>query len=212
MTKGQIALAGLCVGAGLMYLADPDEGRRRRRRLRDAAAHRVHVVRGAAVTTSRDVQHRAAGLVARVRGLTAAGTAPIDDVLVARVRARLGHLVSHPRAIDVTAADGVVTLSGPVFEGEVARMLADVARVPGVRRVASELHPHARAERVPALAGVGPLKPPPAFWSRGTPAVRLVAGVAGAGLVAYAMRKPTIAAAATELAGLALIDRAVSGA
>jgi len=36
-----------------------------------------------------------------------------DDVLVERVRAHLGRAVSHPHAVDVGAADGVVTLRGP---------------------------------------------------------------------------------------------------
>ncbi len=213
MTRGSSALVGLCLGAGLMYLADPSAGRRRRGRLRDTTWHRLSTLRAAAITTSRDVQNRTAGLIARGRGVAVHHDAPSDGVLAARVRARLGRVVSHPRAIEVAAAGGIVTLRGQVFEGEVARLLSEVASVPGVARVEHELHPHPRAEGVPALQGVGPRKPASAVArSRWTPSARLLAGAAGAGLVAYAARRRTIAGAATELAGLRLIDRAVTGA
>jgi hypothetical protein len=93
MNKGVIAFAGLGVGAGIMYLADPQQGRGRRARLRDTAVHRSHMLRDAAGAASRDTEHRLAGIAARARAAVAHRPAPDDDVLAARVRSRLGRLV-----------------------------------------------------------------------------------------------------------------------
>jgi osmotically-inducible protein OsmY len=57
-----------------------------------------------------------------------------NDVLAQRVRARIGHVVSHPHAITVKAHKGVVTLEGPILEHEVERLLETVRSVRGVRR------------------------------------------------------------------------------
>ena len=62
--------------------------------------------------------------------------APVaDDVLAERVRARLGHNVSHA-SIEVQVAQGEVTLRGPVLDAEVDGLLRAVRAVPGVRGVA----------------------------------------------------------------------------
>ena len=213
MNRASIALTGFGLGAGLAYLADPEEGRRRRARLHDAAAHASNRLEAAAARTSRDLQNRIAGLAARARTQIIEETAPLDDVLAARVRARVGHVVSHPRAIEVRASNGIVTLRGPVFEAEVEGLMKHVADVPGVSGVENQLEPHERAENISALQGRGPLtarKTP--GWLRWTPTMRLLAGTAGAALVGYALRKRTVIGAATELAGLSLIERAVTGA
>jgi hypothetical protein len=212
MNRASIALTGFGLGAGLAYLADPEEGRRRRARFHDAAVHASNRLEAAAGTISRDLQNRVVGVAARTRAQIGDETAPFDDVLEARVRARLGHVVSHPRAIEVRASKGIVTLRGPVFAAEVEELMKHVADVPGVSGVENQLQPHERAENIAALQGRGPLitrKAP--GWLRWTPTMRLLAGAGGAVLVAYALRKRTVTGAAMELAGLGLIDRAVTG-
>ena len=139
MKKATIALVGIGVGAGVMYLADPDSGRRRRGRLRDIATHTSKVLQTAIEASSHDCENRLCGLVARMRLRVSRAAVPIDDVLAERVRARLGHLVSHPRGIEVHASKGVVTLSGGVSEAEAARLLSGVPRVPGVIAVEDRL-------------------------------------------------------------------------
>jgi osmotically-inducible protein OsmY len=84
----------------------------------------------------RDLRQRLQGAVHEARH---AGEEVPDDVLVERVRAQLGRPVSHPRAIDVHAERGVVTLSGPILRGEVDDAIARVARIRGVRSVRNEL-------------------------------------------------------------------------
>lgn len=109
-TRGAI-LTGLGVGAGLMYFMDPTAGAMRRARLRDRLVHAGRAAGEAASATRTDVANRASGLAARMRRIREAR--PVDDrTLTERVRARLGRVVSHPRAIEVSAANGVITLRG----------------------------------------------------------------------------------------------------
>lgn len=179
-------LVGMGIGAGLMYYLDPTGGSRRRALLRDQVVHAGHLIGDAADATRRDVANRASGAVARVRGER--DEAHVDDrVLVERVRARLGRAVSHPRAIDVDALDGIVTLRGPILESEVSTLCSTVARVRGVREVVDELDAHQTAEGIPSLQGGAEL---PGMWNRHwSPTTQLftaLAATAGVGLLARA--------------------------
>ncbi len=151
MQRGAL-LTGLGVGVGLMYFLDPERGRRRRALVRDRIVSSAHASGAVVGATGRDVKHRAAGMAARVRNLRH-GEAPDDEVLLERVRAQLGRLVSHPRAIDVEVEDGRVTLRGPILSAEVPRLLSSVQRVGGVRDVVNALDEHEEAGHVPALQG-----------------------------------------------------------
>jgi len=179
-------LMGLGIGASLMYFLDPSGGGRRRAMVRDRVVHTGHLVSDAAGATSRDVANRAYGTVARIRGARQNG--PVDDrVLVERVRAQLGRVVPHPRAIDVEAGDGIVTLRGPILQSEVPRVCNAVARVSGVREVIDELDAHESAKNVPSLQGGSEL---PGIWRRQwsptTQLVTVLAATAGVGLLAKA--------------------------
>jgi uncharacterized membrane protein len=88
MTIGRsLMTAGL--GAGLMYLLDPREGRRRRAMLRDQVRRLGRVERDLLGKASRDLSNRAHGLAERVRHPT--DTNVPDEVLAARESARAGH-------------------------------------------------------------------------------------------------------------------------
>jgi hypothetical protein len=111
-----------------------------------------------------------------MRGLAAEATALFtcetvsDEVLVARVRTRLGRVVSHPHAIVVTAEHGRVTLRGPIVAREVASLLKCVYMVRGVAGVGNQLEAHAEAGTIPDLQGGRPLwcaKSCGSFWIPG---------------------------------------------
>ena len=179
-------LVGLGLGASLMYFLDPSGGGRRRALMRDRFAHASHLIGGAADATRRDVANRASGALARLRRARRNG--PVDDrVLVERVRAQLGRSIAHPRAIDVEANDGRVTLRGPILQSEVARVCETVARVKGVQEIVDELDARDSSDNMPALQG-GTVLPAPwrRHWSPTTRLVTALAATAGAGLIARA--------------------------
>jgi hypothetical protein len=152
--SGRLALiTGIGFGAGLMYILDPAMGRRRRALARDKTVHAWKKTSETVDATARDVTNRAAGFSQKLRSSFARQESPSDDVLVERVRSKIGHVISHPRAIDVTATGGKIILRGPVFGAEVDRLLSSVAGIPGVEGVENLLEVHETAENVPALQG-----------------------------------------------------------
>lgn len=202
-------LTGLGLGAGLMYFLDPERGRRRRALVRDQIAHSAHVGADAMSATGRDLGQRATGAAARTRRLWSR-EAVDDSVLIDRVRAQLGRLVSHPGAIEVAALDGVVTLRGPVLRAEVKRLLRGAERVPGVRAVVNELEEHEQPGNVPALQGGSTL---PAsrtdIWQRRwSPTTRLVVGTTGAALAGYGATRRNVPGALVAAGGVGLLARA----
>jgi hypothetical protein len=148
-----IASAG--VGATFMYLLDPERGRRRRALLRDKLVSATRKAPRAIEVTARDLANRAQGLVAEAAAKITRDETP-DEKIVARVRSELGKVVSHPGAIEVTAEDGSVRLTGHVLADEVDDLLAAVSAVPGVREVGNRLEVHETPDKVPALQGGKP--------------------------------------------------------
>jgi osmotically-inducible protein OsmY len=208
MLEGRgVLLTGLGVGAGLMYLLDPTRGRRRRALIRDQVKHAAQVGSEAIGAAKRDVENRASGVVERVRGLVNGGT--VDDrVLVERVRAALGRIVSHPREIEVDAENGEVILRGVVPQSEIGSLIAAVRRVGGVSAVISELDTYRES---------GDARPPEGGRERGrsvrrsrfAPAPHLMAGAAGFALTTIGAARRNVPAALVAAAGVGLLARAV---
>jgi hypothetical protein len=173
-----------------MFLLDPQTGGRRRALLRDKAVRAARRTADAADATARDVSNRARGLAASTRARRRGESIP-NDVLEARVRARMGRVVSHPHAVRVSATDGRIALEGPILAAEAKRLLKTVSGVRGVTDVENRLELHDQAGDVPALQG-GSTRPGPRrelFQRQWSPATRLVVGslsmaALGAGLVA----------------------------
>lgn len=147
-------LGGIGLGAGLMYLLDPDGGGRRRALARDKAVHGLKVSGRALRKTSLDVGNRTRGLVAEAGSMLHRGDAD-DRKLEERVRSKMGRHVSHPSAIQVQCQEGRVVLSGPVLASEADKLLHKVKKVKGVHEVESCLEIHESAENVPSLQGEG---------------------------------------------------------
>lgn len=210
MHKGLSFLGGLGLGAAAMYVFDPDRGNRRRAFARDKMLHLVRTSERAVDKASRDLSHRAWGLVAEARSAIGGGEA-IDMVVVDRVRSQAGRVVSHPHAIEVTARDGKVTLRGPVLAHEVQELLARVSGTRGVKEVENRLEVHQEPGNVPGLQGgsphEAPWEPVQKNWS---PAARVLAG-AGGGLLGWAAaRAGGFWGAAMGFLGFGLVTRAVT--
>jgi uncharacterized membrane protein len=76
MEKTLAFFGGLGLGAGLMYLFDPDRGRRRRALVRDQGVHAAHEAQDALRTAGRDVRNRARGLAAETGAWLHGGERP----------------------------------------------------------------------------------------------------------------------------------------
>lgn len=203
--------AGLGVGTGLMYVLDPQQGKRRRALLRDKLVWLQRKTGDCMEVTARDLSNRASGIAASIQSrFTSEGVT--DDVLVERVRAKLGRIVSHPRAIEVMAQGGNVTLSGPILADEVAGLLSCVKWIPGVKEVNNNLEVHEEAGNHPALQG-GRERQGHRFeflkenWS---PTARLVAGLAGASFAVYGGTRRGALGAGVGTAGMLLLTRSIT--
>ncbi|MFN7922026.1 MAG: CBS domain-containing protein [Bryobacteraceae bacterium] len=141
------------VGAGLMYLLDPNRGRARRNRIAEQASSLYHRNAEAVGKFAEDIGNRARGTVAEMRGAFACAADVPDQKLAARVKTRLGRVSTHPHALEVEAHGGVVTLHGDILMGELDKVLRVARRVPGVKQVDNRLAMHVTAEGVPRLGG-----------------------------------------------------------
>jgi osmotically-inducible protein OsmY len=132
-------LVGAGIGAGIMYLFDPDRGRARRARLQDQAGSLWRHAGQKAEKVAQDVANRCEGLAAVTK--RAFDHAPVDPpILVARVRTKLGRVIRKPHDVTVAATDaGIVTLSGNVDANDAGKLLTAVMTVPGVHDVRNEM-------------------------------------------------------------------------
>jgi hypothetical protein len=112
-------VGGAALGAAAMYVLDPDRGRRRRALARGKARRAVADIGNFFAVAARDAANRMHGLRARARRLIGRAAAPDDLMVIERVRARMGRIVSHPHAIQIGALGGRVILSGPILASEV---------------------------------------------------------------------------------------------
>jgi osmotically-inducible protein OsmY len=138
MQRRGTLLFGMALGAGMVYLLDPHSGARRRSLLRDKLVHARHELGDTAATSARRARNRAVGLAHEAKAeLT---ERHVDDtVLVERVRSAMGRTVSSPGAVQVTAVDGRVTLTGLVPSAEVQELVRTVKSVRGVDSVDNRL-------------------------------------------------------------------------
>jgi hypothetical protein len=208
MNKALTFGAGLGLGTGLMYLLDPDRGRRRRALLRDKGAWALRKTGDCIEVTAHDLRNRAQGITH-----IHSSSEPVDDRIVAeRVRSKLGRVVAHPGAIEVNALNGAVTLSGPILVEEMSELLKCVNGVRGVKQVINNLEAHEQADNHPALQGGRERQGAhfEFFQENWSPAARVLAGAAGASLAAYGGVRRDALGAGLGTAGLLLLTRGIT--
>lgn len=150
MNKGVALLGGIGLGVALMYVLDPDRGKRRRAMIRDKVESTGSKLVTKAEKMRRDIGNRAYGFIAETRSIFRHEEVA-DDVLVNRVRSKLGRIPAHIEAFEVSAQDGTVTLSGEILANEVARVLRATRLVRGVKAVENRFHEHESAGNFPSL-------------------------------------------------------------
>ncbi len=197
MPVGKTFLKGLALGAGLAYFFDPKLGTTRRAQVRGRCAQLSHRARQFVGRGLADLKNRTEGVKARARSLVTHERVP-DSTIVERVRATMGHWVSHPHQVEVAVREGRVLLAGKLPSHELQRLLSAVRSVSGVEGIENHVqledgqyaHEVASPQRVSAD-----------HWS---PAVRLLSAAAGCGLMAHCLARRGPAAALGGAAGLFL--------
>src|SRR5688572_28754705 len=118
-----------------MYLLDPDRGKRRRALLRDKGVWAARKTSDYIKVTAHDLRNRTQGIT----HVHSSSESVDDRKLAERVRSKLGRVVSHPGAIEVSAQDGRIMLAGPILVEEIPALLACANRVQGVKQVVNNL-------------------------------------------------------------------------
>ena len=208
-----LLLLGAAIGGVAMYFFDPDQGRRRRALVRDQAVktstHAKHFMEKGA----RDLKNRGTAVTGRARSLFHRRN-PDDDVLVERVRSKMGRYTAHPGAIDVNAMQGRVTLGGSILAHEHGELIESVSQVPGVTDIYDRLTIYETAEGISELQGSrrarrGEL--PERLQDNWAPATRLATGAAGTTLALYSLgRSNRYAAFLAFVTGAAILLRAAT--
>jgi hypothetical protein len=134
---GAAALVGL--GAGLMFFFDPKNGARRRTTVRNKTAHGYRTTADHVRRTSTNVANRARGLAAMATSACGAAEVPNDDVLLARVKSRIGHVLADSRAIEVKTDHGLVSVAGKIGYRDAQKMLKTIASIRGVSALENHL-------------------------------------------------------------------------
>jgi gas vesicle protein len=129
-------LGTLVLGAAAMYFLDPTRGRTRRTRAMDQATSICRRTGHSAWQLGKDLRNRTSGYAHEARGYFEPEDAVSADKLLHRIRAEMGHVVSHSGAIQVmTDNHGRVTLHGKVLASEADRLITTVKGVSGVNEV-----------------------------------------------------------------------------
>lgn len=153
-TIGRAAILGIGIGygAGMMFLLDPAMGRRRRALIRDKMIRARNKVRWFLGQQVRNAIHNLQGAFAETRAKVQEG--PIsDDLLEQRVRAQIGHVVSHAGSLEIICRDGQVTIRGPVLAGERDRIEDRLKETRGVHGFKLELREAEQPGSIPGLQG-----------------------------------------------------------
>ena len=204
-------LAGAATGASLMYFLDPDRGRRRRALVGDKVTSLTHRIPEAAEATGRDLSNRAYGIWSEATKLFSNDN-PTDQVIEARLRSKLGRVVSNPQALRVTSNGGDVRFEGDILQSEAEPLLQTARAVSGVKQIDdSGLQVHRSRKGVSSLQGSGRKGSQyDVMQENWSPATRVVAGTAGAGALAYGLAKRDALGAGIGLIGAALAARSAT--
>lgn len=207
-----VGAACFTLGAAAMYLMDPDRGRARRMKTRSKAVRLYNDSATFAGKVQRDVVNRTTGTLAGIKNkLHHQPTEVPEGKLVARIRSKMGHLISNPHAIQVSARDGGIMLTGDILQEEMPTLLSAVRSVAGVSSVDNRLTAHETTEGTPSLQGLRENREgQESVKHNWTPGVRALAGALGGCLAVYGLKTRGPAARTAGTLGLGLLARGIS--
>lgn len=144
-------IAGIAVGASLMYLLEPRTRLRRQALLRDKTTSLAHrsIILGSKF--ARHMRNRFQGLISVTSDLFRPEGIDSDAKIEARVRSALGRATRHAHSISVTVDRGKVSLRGSLAPHEAGVVIRAAEHVKGVATVENLLIP-------PVAEGQSPLQ------------------------------------------------------
>ncbi len=203
-------LWGATFGAALMYLYDPNHGRRRRSMIRDQFMGFRNNAGESLNTAVNDLQNRMRGFQSEVTGMMS-GETPSDRVLEQRVRSQLGYLTHHAGSIQVHVSNGHATLNGDALASEVDHIVTGVSKVRGIYGVDNQLTVHETADNIPGLQGIEQSKQAMSEAGQNwAPSTRLVAGTGGGAMVVTGGMRGGLLGRLMSFGGWALILRSLT--
>ena len=131
---------GIVLGASFSYFFDPKRGKYRRTLGFDKATRYFHDTENLIQHAEKGFRYKSRGIVARLQSrLVQERVPPSDDVLVARIRSKIGRLALHPHSIEVQSQKGNVILRGTAMPYEMPDILTKVKSIRGVRKVKNQI-------------------------------------------------------------------------
>ena len=199
------AVGGIVAG----YYLDPIAGNSRRLRLRDRILKAGRQLLDQERLALKDLEHRAQGRMCELRTRLKSNIKNEDGLVRDRIKSIIGHICSHPRAIQVEVKQQAATLSGDILSHELKPLLLAVKMIRGVECVDNKLTEHESGDDVPALKGSGRRVIYNAlrreYWP---PAHRIGFGLGGLMLVVNGMRGRGISSFLGVTVGSILLTRA----
>jgi uncharacterized membrane protein len=203
-------LTTLALGAGLMYLYDPDKGNRRRAMMRDRFNRMKNDLDDAVDVGARDLRNQAQGIVAEASSMFSKESS-MDWVVEERVRSRLGYLVPNASAIEVKVMDGEAKLSGDILAQDVEPLMRGVAKIRDISTVENNLTVHEKPGNIPALQGLERARERQIRAQQGwMPGPRLLAGAAATTMMLYGRFRGGLFGRLYNLGGWVLLFRTIT--
>jgi hypothetical protein len=198
---------GAGLGAGLMYLLDPQGGRGRRAVARDKSVSALKKSGAAAAKTSRHLGNKTKGLIAgagtKLRESDLVGDLKDQgQALLGKVKRQVRRAVTYPAAIEALVEEGRVILHGLVLASEVAGLLVAIEAVEGVTEVQNNLEVHESAGDLAAFRH-GARR-----WVG--PATRVLTGGTGSALAVAALKRRDKLGVALGAVGLSLLAHGIT--
>jgi hypothetical protein len=151
--KGVQFLFGMTFGSTLTFFLDGRRGKARRTMIQDKVKHYVLRAQTLIYRRQRGAFYKTMGMFAELRGRLKSEPHVLDEVLVARIRSRIGRNTSYPHAIEVLAHDGQVTLKGRALPYEIPDILDSVKSTRGVRSMDNQIQaPAGRTDKTDLAA------------------------------------------------------------
>lgn len=147
-------LLGILSGVIAEYYFDQRSGARRRSILRDKILHWGRRSMSRFARQSRYLANRAYGkTIEYTNGRLAVADSVDDVVLVERIRAKVGRILSHPKMIRFDSQAGRIRISGYALTHEVPKLYRQILKVPGVRSIqANNVIPVENEKRMSSIA------------------------------------------------------------